>query len=187
MARRVAFCLVENDRGEVLFIQRGYGKEKGKWSLPGGFVDRGESSRHAAYRETREETGIIVEIVATVMVGRNHPVKTFAGRVVGGKLRFQRRECLAVKFRDPAKIPPHELAFGGDRRALRLWAEMKAQHAELKRQPLPDQCPQCGESQIRLRHYPHQNPYRCDACQKTFQIQSPIVTDSKVATPGVAP
>ena len=58
--RDVAFCLVENDKGEVLFVQRAYGNRKGKWSLPGGLVDRGESSRHAAYRETREETGIVV-------------------------------------------------------------------------------------------------------------------------------
>ena len=33
--RDVAFCLVENDKGEVLFVQRGYGSKKGKWSLPG--------------------------------------------------------------------------------------------------------------------------------------------------------
>lgn len=171
MARRVAFCLVENSRGEILFIQRGYGKQKGKWSLPGGFVDRGESSRHAAYRETKEETGLVVKIIATVMVGRTHPVKTFAGRVVGGKLRFQRRECLDVRFRNPEKVKPEELAFGGDRRALRLWSEMKAQHAALKEQPLPDECPHCAKpAPVRLRYYPHQNPYRCDSCQKTFAV-----------------
>ena len=39
--KKVAFCLVENDKGEVLFVQRAYGKEKGKWSLPGGLVDPG--------------------------------------------------------------------------------------------------------------------------------------------------
>ena len=55
--RDVAFCLVENEKGEVLFVQRAHGQEKGKWSLPGGLVDRGEGSRHAAYRETREENG----------------------------------------------------------------------------------------------------------------------------------
>ena len=168
MAKRVAFCLVENSRGEVLFIQRGYGKEKGKWSLPGGLVDRGESSKHAAYRETKEETGLIVEIISTVMVGRTRPIKTFAGRVKGGKLRFQRRECLDVRFRDPKRIRPHDLAFDADRRALRLWSEMKAKHDELKRQPLPEECPQCGSSRVRLRHYPHQNHYRCDSCKKTF-------------------
>ena len=104
MPRRRAFCLVENGRGEILFIQRGYGKEKGKWSLPGGFVDSGERSKHAARRETREETGLAVEIVSTVRVNRDSTAKVFAGRVVGGKLHFQRRECLDVKFRDPKKM-----------------------------------------------------------------------------------
>ena len=43
--RDVAFCLVENEKGEVLFVQRAYGKEKGKWSLPGVTVQsRGETS-----------------------------------------------------------------------------------------------------------------------------------------------
>ena len=168
MARRVAFCLVENSLGEVLLIQRGYGKEKGKWSLPGGFVDRGESSKHAAYRETKEETGLIVEIISTVMVGQRRPIKTFAGRVVGGKLRFQRRECLDVRFRDPKKMRSHELAFDADRRALHLWVEMKAKHNELGQQPLPEKCPLCGESQVRLRRHPHQNHYRCGSCKKTF-------------------
>ena len=55
MLRRRAFCLVENSRGEVLLIQRGYGKEKGKWSLPGGFVDPGE--REQARRLSGDERG----------------------------------------------------------------------------------------------------------------------------------
>ena len=169
MAKPVAFCLVENSRDEILLIQRAYGKEKGKWSLPGGFVDRGESSRRAAQRETKEETGLIVEITSTVMIGRNSPIQTFAGRVVGGKLRFQRRECLDVKFRNPARIKPYELAFDADRRALRLWSEMKARHAKLQRQPLPARCPHCGNSSVRLRQHPQYNPYRCNSCRKTFQ------------------
>ena len=123
--RDVAFCLVENERGEVLFVQRAYGKEKGKWSLPGGLVDRGESSRHAAYRETREETGIIVEITHRLFTGNSRPVKVFVGRLVGGRLRFQRKECLDVRWRRPDSIRPDDLAFGGDRKALRLWADIK--------------------------------------------------------------
>ena len=166
MARRTAFCLVENDKGEVLFVQRGYGKSRGKWSFPGGFVDRGESRGRAAYRETKEETGIIVKIISTVRVGKTS--KTFVGQVVGGKLRFQRRECLDVRCRDPAKIKPHELAFDADRQSLRLWAEMKAKHDELKRKPLPEECPHCGDARVRLRRYPHRNHYRCGSCKKTF-------------------
>ena len=54
----VAFCLVENKQGQVLLIQRGYGKEKYKWSLPGGNVDGKEGYQRAAARETREEACI---------------------------------------------------------------------------------------------------------------------------------
>ena len=131
--RDVAFCLVENERGEVLFVQRAYGKEKGKWSLPGGLVDRGESSRHAAYRETREETGIIVKITHRLFAGNTRPIKVFVGRQVGGRLRFQRKECLDVRWRNPQRVRPEDLAFGGDRKALRLWADIKSGRAKPER------------------------------------------------------
>ena len=131
--RDVAFCLVENEKGEVLFIQRAYGKEKGKWSLPGGLVDRGESSRHAAYRETREETGVIVKITHRLFTGNNNPIKVFVGQRVGGRLRFQKKECLDVQWRNPERIRPEDLAFGGDRKALGLWADIKSGRAKPER------------------------------------------------------
>ena len=168
MPRRRAFCLVENGRGEILFIQRGYGKEKGKWSLPGGFVDSGERSKHAARRETREETGLAVKIVSTVRVNRDSTAKVFAGRVVGGKLHFQRRECLDVKFRDPARMKSGDLAFDSDRRALEAWAKLKERHRELKKQPLPNRCPRCGSSSVRLRQDPHHKAFRCRSCKIAF-------------------
>lgn len=128
--KKAAFCLVENDKGEVLFVQRAYGREKGKWSLPGGLVDRGESSRHAAYRETKEETGIIVKITHRLFTGNRNPVKVFVGQPVGGRLKFQRRECLDVRWHRPDRIGPEDLAFGGDRKALRLWSEIKQGRAQ---------------------------------------------------------
>ena len=101
--RDVAFCLVENEKGEVLFVQRAYGKEKGKWSLPGGLVDRGESSRHAAYRETKEETGVIVKVTHRLFTGNNNPIQVFVGERVGGRLKFQEKECLDVRWRMPGR------------------------------------------------------------------------------------
>ena len=168
MPRRRAFCLVENSRGKVLLIQRGYGKEKGKWSLPGGFVDPGERSKHAAYRETKEETGLVVEVVSMVMVNGDSTAKMFAGRVVGGKLQYQRRECLDVRFRDPSRMSSGDLAFESDRRALQVWGKMKERHRELKKRSLPGGCPSCGSSSVRLRQDPHHKAYRCRSCKHAF-------------------
>jgi len=47
---------------EVLLIERGKGPLKGRWSLPGGHIEAGESARAAALREVREETGVAAEI-----------------------------------------------------------------------------------------------------------------------------
>ena len=128
--RKVAFCLVENDEGKVLMIQRGYGGKKGKWSLPGGFVDRGETRRRAASREVREETGIIVKITHRLFSGREGGTSVYVGKRVGGRLRFQRKECLDVQWRDLDRIEEFELAFGGDHKALKLWRDIKAGRAK---------------------------------------------------------
>lgn len=45
--------LVYNDNKEILFIHR-----KGRWDLPKGKVDKGESLEEGAIREVEEETGV---------------------------------------------------------------------------------------------------------------------------------
>jgi 8-oxo-dGTP pyrophosphatase MutT (NUDIX family) len=45
--------LVKNKKGKVLFIYR-----DGKWDLPKGKLDKGESMEDAAVREVEEETGV---------------------------------------------------------------------------------------------------------------------------------
>lgn len=47
---------------KVLLVKRGAEPAYGKWSVPGGMLDLGESLRDAAAREAKEETGLDVAV-----------------------------------------------------------------------------------------------------------------------------
>jgi len=44
--------------GEILVVKNTYGVSKGKWTLPGGYVELGETLSNSIEREVFEETGI---------------------------------------------------------------------------------------------------------------------------------
>jgi 8-oxo-dGTP diphosphatase len=49
--------------GKLLLEKRGHEPAKGRWSIPGGVVELGERLKVAVVRETKEETGLDVEVV----------------------------------------------------------------------------------------------------------------------------
>jgi 8-oxo-dGTP diphosphatase len=52
----------------VLLIERATGALKGRWSLPGGHIEPGETAQAAALREMHEETGVDADIAGLVDV-----------------------------------------------------------------------------------------------------------------------
>jgi len=56
----VAAVIVED--GRILLVKRAAEPSKGKWSVPGGSVEWGESLVDALKREVHEETGLEIEV-----------------------------------------------------------------------------------------------------------------------------
>ncbi|MYC32242.1 MAG: NUDIX hydrolase [Chloroflexi bacterium] len=114
-----ATCVVERD-DRVLFVQRAMPTGYGLWSLPGGYVDRGELVEDAAAREVYEETGL--QVVTAELIGvfsqAQHPVVVvaYSATETGGEL-IAGPECLDLGFFAPDALPP--LAFPRDAEIVR--------------------------------------------------------------------
>ena len=106
--------VIPSENGVVL-VRRGSDPFEGRWALPGGFVEPGETVEEAAAREAAEETGLAVEVSRLVGVysdpdrdPRGHNVSVaFLARVIGGDLAAH-SDAAEVSVLDPDTV---ELAF----------------------------------------------------------------------------
>jgi len=117
----VAGAIVELD-GEIVLIQRAIEPGYGRWTFPGGFVERGEVAEAAAARETLEETGLEVE--ATGIVGlytyedQVPAIVVFAAEATGGDPE-PLDETLDVRAFPREGLPWAEMAFPSTEHALK--------------------------------------------------------------------
>lgn len=89
------------DEGKILLTQR---EDFETWILPSGGVEEGESLAQAAIRETKEETGLDVELTRLVGIysrlGSWSPgyMALFAAKPVGGEMKCQPEETIVVEW-----------------------------------------------------------------------------------------
>ena len=70
----IVVALIRDDEGRILLQKRRDAKipaADGKWELPGGRVEFGESPADAAVRETQEEVGCDIEIIRLLPIVQN--------------------------------------------------------------------------------------------------------------------
>ncbi|MFA5051558.1 MAG: NUDIX domain-containing protein [Patescibacteria group bacterium] len=84
--------------GKYLLVQERKKPVYGKWNIPAGRAEVGDTLERRAIREVFEETGFRVKLLRKLFVrhaGLNHPVgHAYQGRIIGGHLHFPKREIL---------------------------------------------------------------------------------------------
>lgn len=126
--RSVVGCLVEAE-GQLLLCRRAIEPSRGRWTVPAGFLELGESLRDGAARETREEACAEVEIFAPqAMLELFHIGQVyvlFRARLLpgadGAPDFAAGDESLEVGLFDPDDLPLGELAFPVVHYALELY------------------------------------------------------------------
>jgi len=71
---------IHDRQGRVLMLKRRFEPNKGRWSLPGGLVEVGETLEEAARREVKEELGLEVAIDGLMQVA-DEVIRDDEGRV----------------------------------------------------------------------------------------------------------
>ncbi|MEV6773839.1 NUDIX domain-containing protein [Nocardia sp. NPDC051030] len=126
-----------DEHGAILMQRR---SDSGNWSFPGGVMDIGETLEQCVIRETKEETGLEIEITGLlgIYTDPEHIIEyqdgeirqefniTYYGRIIGGRIEVS-DESTSVRFLaldELAELPVHDTV------RLRL-----RHHAENREQP----------------------------------------------------
>ena len=122
-----------NPEGQVLIGKR-EGSHAPYWSIPGGYLEPGETFETAAIREVKEETGL--DIVNPVVIGVCNNLETYkaeglhvvsvfllAKEFSGTLTLMEPTKCSGWQWCDPANLPePH---FEASRQAIACYLEGK--------------------------------------------------------------
>lgn len=108
MTFEVVGCVVEHD-DRILLCSRGINPCRGKWTLPAGYLEFGESTAAGAMRETFEEANAKVSIISMFsmidvpVIGQSHVM--FRAKLESPFHFSPGKETLQTKLVLPEEIP----------------------------------------------------------------------------------
>ena len=109
----VVGCIPEMD-GKILLCRRSIEPRCGKWTLPAGYLENGETVAEGAQREALEEIGAPVEILAPYALFNicyvNQIYLMFRARLANGSFKAG-NECSEVRLFAERDIPWDQIAF----------------------------------------------------------------------------
>lgn len=112
VAQPAVRIMITNEKSEILMVKE---KEDGKWTIPGGWCDIGESPKENAIKEVSQETGYDIEIKRLLgLFDRNKYIEhvsrfdvydiMFYAKIIGGSIN-PNHEVIEVKWFDINELP----------------------------------------------------------------------------------
>lgn len=132
-----AATFIEDDAGKLLVIKRAREPSKGKFGLPGGFIDPGETAEQCAIREAKEEVNLDLQKIEYLGSWPNeyvhksvmYPVLDtyFVGHVDSfEEMNGDPSEVTTIEYVDPGTVPAEQWAFPSLKKAVRKYLETRS-------------------------------------------------------------
>lgn len=126
-----AAAVIIEKEGKILLVQRKLDPYAQDWSLPSGFIEYSETPEECAKRETKEETGLDIQIknLFNIYLATDDPrthvvLMIYLADIIRGNLKAG-DDAQAAQFFSPSEIPVN-IAFSAHKKAIEEYLERKA-------------------------------------------------------------
>jgi len=128
MSGVICGAIVVDDSGRIALVKEAKQWARGKWMIPGGKLEQGESIEDATRREVKEEANLDVKLLGLIGIYRytrdNWVQFAFLAKPIGGKLKHRKGELLDARWfteKEFLELKDNELRLPLVRRMFKDW------------------------------------------------------------------